>query len=819
MIRNYIWTAFRHFWKQKWFTLINISGLSIGISAALVIYLIVQYDLSYEKFQKDGDRIYRVVSGITFSDELGKNPGVPMPLPDAVKKEVTGLESSTHLVTQYRMNVAIPLAADLAPHTIRKQEKITFADAEYFNIFQYEWLAGSKESALKEPFRVVLTESRAQAYFGKTSYSDLLGKTIIYDDSIQVLVSGIVKDLTAATNFEFADFISKSTIEQTGLRERWRSDQWGSINSSSQFFVKLNKGITPDKILTQIASLREKYRDNKEEKDNTTHELQPLFDIHFNAELGAFFGERLANKNILFSLLAVGGFLLLLGCINFINLCTAQASQRAKEIGIRKTLGGGRRQLSIQFFFETFMIVGIATLLSIALTPWLLYVFRDFIPPSLSFASVNQPHVWIYLALIVLLVTGISGFYPAQVLNRFQPVTAIKNQAGVHTGQSRKAWLRKTLTISQFVIAQFLVIVTLVFSGQISYSLNKDLGYKKETIVNLYTPRNFWNKEKDNRRFVLYEKVKAIPGIQQLSFSDKPPASGSVSSSDVSFNNNGKEITAMVEIRYADTAFFDLYNIKVLAGRNLYPSDTAREVVINQTYATYLGFKDPKEALGKMLSYESGVPIVGVIADFHSKSTREPIKPLIYTSANQQTWMLSMALPGGENSGATWEGILNKIRQVYKEVYPEEEYSLSFFDQSIENFYKAERNIVKLLTWASGLCIFISCLGLLGLVMFTTNSRVKEIGIRKVLGASIIEIVTLLSKDFMVLVAIAFLVAAPLAWIFANKWLQDYSYRTPIGWWIFAVCALGTMAIALSILSLRTIQAAGANPVKSLRSE
>lgn len=819
MIRNYISTAFRHFWKQKWFTLINISGLAIGISAALVIYLIVQYDLSYEKFQPDGDRIYRIVSNTDFSGDLSKNPGVPMPLPEAVKKEVTGIENSTHLVTQYRMTVAIPLAEKLTPQVVRRQERITFADNEYFKLFQYEWLAGSKEEALKEPFRVVLTESRAQSYFGKVNYSDLLGKTLIYDDSINVLIAGIVKDISAASNFEFAEFLSKSTIDQTGLKERWRSDRWGSINSSSQYFVKLNKGVSPDKILPQITALRNKYRDNKEEADNTVHQLQPLFDIHFDAELGAFYGERLANKNILYSLLAVGAFLLLLGCINFINLCTAQASQRAKEIGIRKTLGGGRRQLSIQFFFETFLVVLIATLLSIALTPWLLYVFKDFIPPALNFSSVNQPHVWLYLSLVLLIVTVISGFYPAQVLNRFQPVIVLKNQTAAASGQSRKAWLRKTLTISQFVIAQFLVIVTLVFAGQIKYSLSKDLGYKKDAIVNLYTPRNFWNKAKDERRFVLYEKLKALPGIEKLSFSDKPPASGSVSSSDVTYNNNGKELTTMVELRHADSAFFDLYKMKLIAGRNMYPSDTVREVIINETYAKFLGFKEPKEALGKMLRYESGVPIVGVIADFHSKSTREPIKPMIYSAASGQTWMLSMSLSGGVAQRDNWETTLSAIRNIYKEIYPDEEYNLSFFDQSVENFYRAEQNMVKLLTWASGLCIFISCLGLLGLVMFTTNTRVKEIGVRKVLGASVVEIVTLLSKDFLLLVALAFCIAAPLAWIFATNWLQNYSYRAPIGWWVFVACALGMMAIALSILSLRTIQAAGANPVKSLRSE
>ena len=516
MIKNYFRIAFRNFWRNKIFSLINIAGLAIGISAALVIYLIVQHEFSYEKFQKDKDRIFRVVSKIEFPDLTIHNSGVPIPTAKATRDEVTGLEGVTHFITAYETKVSVPITGNQSPAVFKKQKNIIYADEYYFSIFNYQWLAGSPQSALKDPFQVVLTESRAKTYFASLSPDAMMGREILYDDSIKAVVSGIVKDLDGITDFTFKEFISRATIEHTGLKEHWNWDQWGSINSGSQMFVKLAKGTFAKQIESQLVSIREKYREkNKEDKDNkkddTQHFLQALTDIHFNNDYDAF-NQRQGHKATLFGLFAVALFLLLLGCINFINLTTAQSSQRAKEIGIRKTMGSGKRQIVFQFLSETFLLTLLATILSVVITPWLLNIFSDFIPEGISFKSLNSFNVWIFLLGLTVVLSLLAGFYPALVLTKFSPVTVLKNQAYTGTAQTSKAWLRKTLTVTQFIIAQFLIIATLVVSKQINYSLNKDLGYKKDAIVYFNVPWNFFSDKPDTRRFALQEKLKAIPG-------------------------------------------------------------------------------------------------------------------------------------------------------------------------------------------------------------------------------------------------------------------------------------------------------------------
>lgn len=824
MIKNYFAIAFRNLKRNKVFSVINISGLAIGISAALVIYLIVQFDFSFEKFRRDNDRIYRIVSDMTFpGDQLFKNSGVPLPLPAAARTELTGVEILTHFVTAWETKVKIPVVGNQSPAEFKKQTNIIYADEYYFSMFTYDWLAGSAQTATKDPFQVVLTEDRAKAYFGNIAAQDMLGKQITYDDSITVTVSGIVKTPDEkATDFRFKEFISLATVMKTGLKDHFGGNEWGSINSVSQAFVKLKEGEKPEQLNKQLAVLREKYRKKGkgEEKDDTKHKLQALSAIHFDADYGTFDNGRQAHKPTLYGLLAVALFLLLLGCINFINLTTAQTAQRAKEIGIRKTLGSGKKQLIFQFLSETFLLTVLATVLSIAIFPWLLKIFGDFIPPEINFASVNQPHVWIFLLLLILVMTILSGSYPALVLTRFKPVSVLKNQVHENRSQSRKAWLRKTLTVTQFVIAQFLVIATLVVGKQVNYSLNKDLGYKKDAIASFRTPWNFFSNKEDNRRFALLEKIKSMPEIEKVSLGSAAPAHGGGSSTTLKVDNGKKEIELMVEVVNADPDYYDIFKLKLLAGRFPQQSDTIKEYLINESYARALGFTNTTDAIGKFVNRNNKMfPIVGVLKDFHTKSTHQAIMPLAYSSADKQSYAIHFALRPQAGSPGLWKEGLAKIEKEFKKLYPDNDFEYEFFDETIASFYKKEQDISRLLNWSAGLCIFISCLGLLGLVIYTTNSRTKEIGVRKVLGASVGQIVSLLSKDMVSLVLIAFVIAAPLAWLAMNKWLQDFVYRTQISWWIFAVCGISMMLIAMTVLSIRTIRAAMANPVKSLRTE
>jgi ABC-type antimicrobial peptide transport system permease subunit len=761
---------------------------------------------------------------MTFPGEsVFKNSGVPMPMAKAMRTDLTGIEAATHFVTIYEAKVSMPVAGSQSPAEFKKQTEIVYADEFYFSILEHDWLAGSKQTALKDPYQVVLTEERAKTYFGNLPANSIIGKQITYNDSIKTTVSGIVKNTTEkATDFRFKEFISLATVMSTGLKNHFGGDEWGSINSSSQLFVKLKEGTRPEQLNVQFPGLREKYRNKKEqEKDDTEHRLQSLNDIHFNADYGSFDNTRQAHKPTLYGLFAVALFLLLLGCINFINLTTAQAGQRAKEIGIRKTLGSGKKQLILQFLSETFMLTILATVLSIAILPWLLKIFSNFIPPEINFSSINQAHVWIFLLLLVLTMTGLSGFYPALVLTKFKPVTVLKNQLHAGTAKTRKAWLRKSLTVTQFVIAQFLVIATLVVSKQINFSLNKELGYKKDAIVYFPTTWNFFSDQPDNRRFALLEKIKAMPEVEKVSLGSNSPAHPGASSTTMKVDNGKKEIELMTETMNADPDYFDIYKLKLVAGKLPVQSDTLKEYLVNESFTKAFGFINPEDAIGKLiLKGNKKAPITGVLKDFHTKSTHEPIKPLAYSSVRKNSYNIHIALKSQAGSPGLWKSGLEKIEMEFKKLYPEDaDFKYNFFDETIAAFYKKEQDISRLLKWSAGLCIFISCLGLLGLVIYTTNTRTKEIGVRKVLGASVVQIVTLLSKDLLSLVLIAFVIASPLAWWAMHRWLEEFAYHTPVSWWIFAVCAISMIILALAILGIRTIKAALANPVKSLHTE
>lgn len=821
MFGNHLRVALRSFRKQKLFTVINVLGLAIGISASLVIYLIVQHEFSYDRFHQDGDRIYRVTSVMKFPDMVINNSGVPEPTTNALKTDATGIEQLTHFFTIWETKTSIPIPGNQSPAIFRHRKHAIWADENYFKMFHYSWLAGSPESALKDPFQVVLTESAAKTYFSNLSPKDIIGREIFYDDTLRMAVSGVVANLDKVTDFTFEEFLSFATVPVTNYKDQFGFNEWGSITSSSQLMVKLNKGVKPEQIEKQLVAIREKYREKQKDhpQDDTKHSLQPLTDIHFNGDYDNF-DQRIGNKPTLYGLLAVAAFLLLLGCINFINLTTAQSAQRAKEIGIRKTMGSGRRQLMMQFLSETGLLTFVATLLSILITPWLLNVFKDFIPPGISFASLNQPHVWLFLVVLLVLVSLLAGFYPSLVLTRFKPVNVLKNQAFAGTTQTRKAWLRKTLTVTQFVIAQFLIIATLVVSKQVYFSLNKDLGYKRDAIVFFNTRYNFFSKEKDNRRFVLFNELKSVPGLEMVSLASSSPASSNTNTTTMSYLNGDKKIETMVEVKQADSNYFRLYGMKLIAGRAPEQSDTTREYVINETYARFIGFKNPADAVGKMIGEDKfKIPIVGVVRDFHTKSTHQPIKPLAFSSAANRSFVFHLSLKPKTGTEDTWKTTLAQVEKSYKKLYPEDDFEYKFYDESIAAFYKSEQDITRLLKWASGLCIFISCLGLLGLAIFITNSRTKEIGVRKVLGASVTQIITLLSKDFVALVLVAFIIVTPISWWAMHRWLDDFVFRTQLSWWIFAATGGGMILIAILVLSFRTIKSATTNPINSLRSE
>lgn len=821
MIKNYFKIALRSFKRHKLFTFINIIGLSIGISTALVIYLIVNYDFSFDKFHKDSNRIYRIVTNFTFSGEQVYNGGVCGPLAEAVKNDVTGLEESAPFFTLYQFNTSIPSGTKNTAK-FKNQDGVVLADRRYFSMFQYKWLAGSAKISLNAPYQVVLTSDQAKKYFPSLSYDQILGRQIVYEDTLKTTVTGVVQSIKENTDFKFHDFISFSTIYSAhSLKNQMQPTEWGSTMSASQLFVKLMPKTSPSGIEKQINILLKKNNPPKPEDRGNTQEfkLQPFNDLHFNEKYGNFDTGNVTSKTTLYGLLAIAGFLLILACINFINLTTAQASQRAKEIGIRKTMGSSRSQLISQFLSETFLITLLAMIISVALSPIILKLFADFISKDIKMDIMGHPGLILFIISLTVVVSLVAGFYPALVLSNYKPVLVLKNQAYTSINKTRNAWLRKSLTITQFIIAQFFIMATILVSKQVYYALHKDLGFKKDAIVFITTP---FKGNTDVKKQFFADKMRTLSQVELVSIGEAPPSSGNTRSTEVTYKDGKKEIKSDLQLKMGDENYIKVYRIKLLAGRNLRVGDTTKQLLINNTYAKILGFKNPQAAIGKFIEWDKKqAEIIGVTGDFYQKSLHAPIKPsaIIYHPGTYNNNIIHIALKPQTTNGNEWKTAITTMGKIWQDVYPDNDFTYSFYDESIAKFYESEQHTSKLLTWATGLSILISCLGLLGLAMFTTNLRTKEIGVRKVLGATVAQIVTLLSTELVLLVILAFVIVTPLAWLAMNKWMQNFADKTTISWWIFALSGLGMLLTAFLTLSFQTIKAAIANPVKSLRSE
>src|SRR6185437_14259077 len=589
---------------------------------------------------------------------------------------------------------------------------------------------------------------------------------------------------------------------------------------TSNLFIKLSKNTNPEQIKNQIAKVYKLHgKSPSNGRSNLNFNLEPLSVLHFGSLNDNDFIKNKAYMPALYGLMAVAGILLLLACINFINLTTAQSSQRAKEIGIRKTLGGSRKQLIFQFLSETFILTLIATFLSMLLAPLLLKAFSGFIPEGLHF-NIQQPGVILFLVIITVLVSLFSGIYPAVILSSYKPITVLKNKSAVGSGNTRRLFFRKTLTVSQFVIAQVFIIATIIVGKQVHLELNKDMGFKKNAII--YFGTNFRDTTTAKRQ-VLLQKFKAIPEIANVTLAGFPPSTPGALGFNLKYTNGKEEIDTGVRIKPADTNYIKLYKIKLLAGTNLPYSDTINSFLINEKCSQLLGFKNPQEAIGKYVESDylgdKKIPIVGVVGNFIQGSLHDEIMPLVLFNDRSMELTFNVALQPENADGTVWKSAITKIGKDFKEIYPNTELEIHFLDESIAKYYTAEQNISTLLKWATGLAIVISCLGLLGLVIFTTNQRTKEIGIRKVVGASVPQIISLLAKDFLKLVILAFIIAVPIVWIAANKWLQNFAFKIELSVWFFIIGGLIMLSLALLILLLRTYKAATANPVESLRSE
>ncbi|HEV2355488.1 MAG TPA: ABC transporter permease, partial [Puia sp.] len=572
--------------------------------------------------------------------------------------QVTGLEIVAPIRTLDEVRVTIPYPSAGNPIVLRKQKDVLAADENYFNLVGYAWLAGSPAGATQQPYQVVLTEKNAHRYYGNRKYTDIVGKTIVFDDSIRCTVSGIVKDLPGNSDFYFGTFISRPTY-YTGRLKPESFGNWHWVNSADQLFVRLIPGVKPAGVEAQLTKIINDANGKPDPKSHATTAagLQPLSDLHFDLDYGVFDESRQAHKPTLYYLLAVSAFLLALAAINFINLTTAQASQRAKEIGIRKTMGSQRRQLIFQFLTETFVLTLLATFLSLVLLPFLLKIFADFIPDDFHFNLLHQPGIIGFLVLLVFVVTILSGVYPALVLSGFKPVLVLKNQAFANTGRTRSAWLRKSLTVSQFVIAQVFIVGTILVSRQINYAIHRDLGFKRDAILYFRTNDN----EVASKKSVLLDKLRAMPGIALVSIASDPPSSNGSWTSSMDFEDGKKEIHENVQVKLADSNYFRMYGLRLLAGTSVAQSDTTNAVVINENYLHILGYQDPQKIIGRQIKWNGNPTIVGVVADFFPHSLRSPIKPLLIANGTKNADVFNITLEPRTADGSNWPATVAAI--------------------------------------------------------------------------------------------------------------------------------------------------------------
>jgi len=812
MIATYVKLALRNLANNRLYSTINILGLAVGIAACLLIFRLVHYELSFNKDYKNYDRIVRVITVVNSPEEgEGFTTGIPIPAMDAIQNTVTQFETYTR-IKEIWPTIAVPDAsggtASRKFNTDEDNELGIFAEPAFFQIFDWKWLAGDPATAaLDAPGNIVLTRKMAEKCFD--SWEAAMGKTLLMDNAILLTVRGVVENAPDNSDFPFHVMVSYETLKKNKEMFFYGSD-WGSTSSNDQAFALLRDPAQFDATNAVLATVGQKEYKAENPNFSKKHQLQRLADLHYDDRFGVN-GGHVINKSRLWVLSLVGILILVMACFNFINLATALAARRSKEVGVRKSLGGSRFQLMRQFMGETSLLVLLSVVLGSVLAavvaPQLKHISE--VPDALPFFS--NPVIWLFLAAVAVVVSFLAGFYPAMVLAGFNPIKALKSNTV--PDRAGGGALRKSLVVLQFVIAQALIIGTLVTVSQLDYIRKMDLGFRPDLV---YTVPVSYDSTSGPRFEPFKQKLLQLTGVEMASFGNDVPSSGNTWSSNFAIGRGSNDALFNTSLKYCDRDYFKTYGLRIAAGRGLEPSDTAREAVVNQTMLRKLGIKDPNEVLGKeiRLGGRRWMTIVGVVEDFNSHSLHRELEPITMTTRKEFYNVIGVKIRP-ENMAATTKAIQN----VFNETFPEQVFDGEYFDESIANFYRDENRFSLTCKGFALLAIFISCLGLFGLASLIALQKTKEIGIRKVLGASVGSVVGLLSRDFLLLVLVAFALAAPVAWWAMHQWLQDFVYRVSIGWQLFALTGVLALLIALATISFQAIKAALANPVESLRSE
>jgi putative ABC transport system permease protein len=808
MLKNYIKIAFRNLWKSKGFSAINIIGLAIGLATCLLIMLFVLDELSYDRYNKKADRIYRVDGDIKFGGNHFILAVAPDPMGPALKKDFPQIEQ----YVRFRSNGGFVVKKG---NENVQEDNVVYADSTLFDVFTLPMLDGNAASALQQPNSVVITETTARKYFNTTQAA---GKTFIINNRNNYTVTGVIKDIPAQSHLNFDFFVSMASLKES------RENNWISTNFNT--YVVLKEGADPKKLEAQFDALVDKYigpqlkevmsidlDELRKSGSYEKHFLTPLTSIHLHSNK---VGELGPNSSIQYVYIfsAIAFFILLIACVNFMNLSTARSANRAREVGVRKVLGSLKSNLVKQFLTESILISCIALMVALMLTFIMLPYFNQLAAKDIRLNVLASPWLLPSLLLLVLVTGLLAGSYPAFYLSAFKPIQVIKGKlaAGFKT-----SWLRSGLVVFQFSISIILIIATIVIYKQLNFIHSYKPGFNRDQVLVLHNATPLGGKAKTFR-----EEVIKLPGVDNATVTGYLPTNGWRNSNLVFMDPTLDQKRAVAMQTWdVDEQYIPTLGMEMAAGRNFskdFPTDSGG-IIINEAALRLLGMNDP---IGKSLYYirdlnnkdaVSDLRIVGIVKDFNFSSMRQQVTPLALM-LNGNNGNIALRL-----SSTNMHQLVAQIERTYKSMAPGEPFNYSFMDEEFNNLYRTEQRMGVIAITFSGLAILIACLGLFGLAAYAAEQRTKEIGIRKVLGATVSNITAMLSKDFLRLVIISALIAFPVAWWFMHSWLQDFAYRTNISWWVFIMAGITAALIAVITVSFQTIKAAISNPIKSLRTE
>ena len=808
MIRNYFKTAFRNLLNNKFYSSINIVGLAVGLATCLLILLYVMDELSYDKYNTNAKNIYRVNNEIKFGGNYLDLAVAPPALGSTMLHDFPEVEQYTRLCWYGGFMVK------KGDENIQ-EGRVGYADSTLFDVFTLPMIAGNPKTALKDYHSVVITETIARKYFNT---SDVVGKTLLVNDTGTYKITGVIRDIPKQSHFNF-DFFVPMIENNNSYEVSWLSNQ----NYST--YILLKKDANVEKLEKQLNPMmdrhvgpqlqdiiRQSFDDFKKGGGFIRASLTPVTAIHLHSNK---IGELDGNGNIqyvyIFSAIAI--LILLIACVNFMNLSTARSANRAKEVGVRKVLGSQKKNLVQQFLIESLLISLVALVLAVVISWLLLPYFNQLAGKGIHPDILFQPATICSLVILMLGVGLLAGSYPAFFLSSFQPITVLK---GKLAGGFKRSWLRSALVVFQFVISIMLIFGTIVIYNQLNYIRSKDVGFNRHQVLTINHTAVLGSHAESFRNELLQ-----ISGVQNATMSGFLPVNYTRGNNSL-FPSTALDPSSGISTQYwtVDENYIPTLDIKMIQGRNFsrHFSTDSSAIIINEAAAKFLGTKNIlnkklytlNDAQTKQLSEYH---IIGVVKNFNFSSLRDVVAPLVF-SFGKNNWSISVRIKSNDVSN-----VIGQIRNKWKASVASQPFDYSFMDEDFNRWYTTEQRTGQIFITFAVLAIVIACLGLFGLITYAAEQRVKEIGIRKVLGANVLTIVEMISKDFLVLVLVALVVAFPVAWWVMNKWLQEFAYRINIGWWVFGLAGLLAVFIALITVSFQAIKAAIANPVKSLRTE